>query len=92
MRQIADLPGPSGLPLLGNLLQVDRDRIHQDVERWAREHGPLFRFAFGDGGLRSGPRAGVVSVAAEGHAAPARTLAERSTQHAAARRSSCNQI
>lgn len=47
MRQIADLPGPSGLPLLGNLLQVTRDRIHQDVERWAREHGPLFRFAFG---------------------------------------------
>ena len=47
MRQIADLPGPSGLPLLGNLLQVTRDRIHQDVERWAREHGPLFRFSFG---------------------------------------------
>ncbi len=47
MRQIADLPGPSGLPLLGNLLQVNRDRIHQDVERWAHEHGPLFRFAFG---------------------------------------------
>jgi cytochrome P450 len=47
MRQIADLPGPSGLPLLGNLLQVDRDRIHRDVERWAREHGPLFRFSFG---------------------------------------------
>jgi len=47
MRQIADLPGPNGLPLLGNLLQVNRNRIHQDVERWAREHGPLFRFAFG---------------------------------------------
>lgn len=47
MRRIADLPGPSGLPLLGNLLQVDRDRIHRDVERWAREHGPLFRFSFG---------------------------------------------
>ena len=47
MRQIADLPGPSGLPLLGNLLQVGRDRIHRDVERWAREHGPLFRFSFG---------------------------------------------
>ena len=47
MRQIADLPGPSGLPVLGNLLQVERDQIHRDVERWAREHGPLFRFAFG---------------------------------------------
>ena len=47
MRQIADLPGPSGLPVLGNLLQVGRDRIHQDVEHWAREHGPLFRFSLG---------------------------------------------
>ncbi len=47
MRQIADLPGPSGLPLLGNLLQVRRERIHQDVEQWAREHGPLFRFSLG---------------------------------------------
>jgi cytochrome P450 len=47
MRQIADLPGPKGLPVLGNLLQVERDRIHRDVERWAREYGPLFRFSLG---------------------------------------------
>ena len=47
MRQIADLPGPSGLPVLGNLLQVDRKQIHRNVEQWAREHGPLFRFALG---------------------------------------------
>ncbi|HKW85240.1 MAG TPA: cytochrome P450, partial [Burkholderiaceae bacterium] len=47
MRQIAELPGPGGLPLIGNLLQVRRNEIHRDVERWAREHGPLFRFSFG---------------------------------------------
>ena len=47
MRQIADLPGPKGLPVLGNLLQVERAQIHRNVERWAHEHGPLFRFSFG---------------------------------------------
>jgi hypothetical protein len=32
-RRYADLPGPRGLPVLGNLLQVDRARMHQSVER-----------------------------------------------------------
>jgi cytochrome P450 len=45
LREIDELPGPRGLPLLGNLLQVDRHRIHQTVERWAREFGPYFRFS-----------------------------------------------
>ena len=45
LREIDDLPGPRGLPLLGNLLQMDRQRVHQTVERWAREYGPYFRFA-----------------------------------------------
>ncbi len=43
LREIAGLPGPRGLPLLGNLLQLDRARPHQAVEAWAREFGPLFR-------------------------------------------------
>ena len=47
LREIADLPGPRGLPVLGNLLQVKRSAIHQDVERWSREHGPYFRFSLG---------------------------------------------
>ena len=45
LRNIEELPGPRGLPLLGNLLQMDRARMHQTVEQWAREHGPYFRFA-----------------------------------------------
>ncbi len=47
LRQIADLPGPRGIPFLGNALQVNRARIHQSVERWAREFGPLFQMKLG---------------------------------------------
>ena len=47
LREIADLPGPRGWPIVGNALQVDRARIHQTVEAWAREFGPVFRFKLG---------------------------------------------
>src|SRR5664279_4501333 len=47
LREIDELPGPAGWPIVGNLLQVDRRRIHQQVERWAREYGPYFRFRLG---------------------------------------------
>jgi cytochrome P450 len=50
-RTLADLPGPRTLPLLGNLHQMDRARIHQTMERWAREYGPLFRVSFPGGPL-----------------------------------------
>jgi len=45
--RIDDLPGPRGWPLVGNLFQVHRATIHQDVERWCREFGPLFAFRIG---------------------------------------------
>lgn len=47
LREIADLPGPRGWPVVGNALQVDRARLHQTVEGWAREFGPFFRFRLG---------------------------------------------
>ena len=47
MRRVADLPGPRAWPLVGNLLQLRATRIHQDVERWCRLYGPLFRFTIG---------------------------------------------
>ena len=47
LRNIADLPGPRGWPLLGSLLQVRMSRIHQDIEAWSREYGPFFRVKLG---------------------------------------------
>lgn len=43
-RRVRDLPGPPGLPLLGNALQIERDRVHQIAEQWAREYGEVYRF------------------------------------------------
>lgn len=43
LRQIKDLPGPRGIPVFGNSFQVNRAQIHQDMERWAQEFGPLFK-------------------------------------------------
>jgi cytochrome P450 len=47
LRQIAQLPGPRGWPVLGSLPQVNLPLVHQDLERWARQHGPLFRLQLG---------------------------------------------
>jgi cytochrome P450 len=47
LREIDELPAPPGLPLLGNVLQFDRARMHQQVERWVREYGPYFSFRIG---------------------------------------------
>ncbi|WP_437989892.1 cytochrome P450 [Sorangium sp. So ce145] len=41
-RTLADLPGPPGLPVLGNLLALHPDRWHLEFERWWRAHGDLF--------------------------------------------------
>ena len=47
LREIAELPGPRGLPLVGNLLQIDAPHIHRQVERWTTQYGPYFRFRLG---------------------------------------------
>jgi cytochrome P450 len=47
LREIADLPGPRGWPIVGNAFQVERSQLHRNVEAWGREFGPLFRFRLG---------------------------------------------
>ena len=47
LRRPADLPGPRGLPLLGNALQIDTPRMHLQLEAWAHEFGPFYRLRFG---------------------------------------------
>ncbi|MDN8613463.1 cytochrome P450 [Variovorax ginsengisoli] len=46
-RHIDDLPGPSGAPLIGNLLQIETSRMHQQLEQWCREFGPFFKLQMG---------------------------------------------
>ena len=41
-RRMEDLPGPRGLPWLGNTLQIDRARLHLQLEEWARQFGEIF--------------------------------------------------
>ncbi|MGZ8095329.1 MAG: cytochrome P450 [Methylosarcina sp.] len=41
---IAQLPGPKGLPFLGNLLQIDLRRLHLILEEWAGAYGDIYRF------------------------------------------------
>ncbi|HUQ75560.1 MAG TPA: cytochrome P450 [Burkholderiales bacterium] len=43
-RRIRDLPAPPGLPLIGNLLQLDVERLHLTAEGWRRKYGDFYRF------------------------------------------------
>ena len=53
LRSADRLPGPRGVPVFGNALQIEPERIHQQLEQWAQAFGPLYR-------LRLGPRKIVV--------------------------------
>ena len=43
-RSLGALPGPRGLPLLGNLHQLELDRFHLGLEAWAARYGDVFTF------------------------------------------------
>ncbi len=43
-RTLKNLPGPDGLPILGNILQLDLTRLHSILEQWADTYGPLYKF------------------------------------------------
>lgn len=46
-RTISDLPGPRGLPGLGNVGQFRPETLHLTAERWCREYGSPYRLAIG---------------------------------------------
>lgn len=41
---LAQLPGPKGLPILGNLLQLDLPKLHLILEEWANIYGGIYKF------------------------------------------------
>lgn len=43
--RLDDLPAPRGLPVLGNLLQLDPKQLHTQLEAWNRELGPAYNAA-----------------------------------------------
>ncbi|OYZ03285.1 MAG: hypothetical protein B7Y42_01135 [Polaromonas sp. 28-63-22] len=47
LRRFDDLPGPRGVPFLGNALQLDAPRLHQQLEQWRLEFGPLYKLQIG---------------------------------------------
>lgn len=42
-----DLPGPRGLPFLGNIHQLDLATMHLGLERWAARYGPVYACRLG---------------------------------------------
>jgi cytochrome P450/nitrite reductase/ring-hydroxylating ferredoxin subunit len=46
-RTLDDLPGPKGLPFLGNIHQLDLQKLHLILERWAAQYGPVYLFRMG---------------------------------------------
>ena len=47
LRDIASLPGPRGIPILGNALQIETARLHQQIEGWAHKYGLFYRLHLG---------------------------------------------
>jgi hypothetical protein len=42
-----DLPGPRGLPFLGNIHQLDLTKVHLILERWAAQYGLVYLLRMG---------------------------------------------
>ena len=48
LRRFFDLPGPKGVPLLGNALQIKPEAFHRILEGWTEQYGGLFRFSIAE--------------------------------------------
>lgn len=44
---LKELPGPKGLPLLGNLFNLDLPNLHNQVEEWSKEFGDVYYLNLG---------------------------------------------
>ncbi len=44
LRTLNELPGPRGIPLLGNALDIKPKELHRLVSAWAEQFGSLFVF------------------------------------------------
>ena len=47
LRRYTDLPGPRGIPVFGNVFQLEPARLHLQIEAWCREFGPFFKLSLG---------------------------------------------
>ena len=47
LRTFEELPGPRGIPVFGNLLQIETSRVHQQMERWCDVYGSIYRLRLG---------------------------------------------
>ena len=47
LRQLADLPGPPGWPVLGNLPQIKPADLHRQLHAWAQQHGRFYQLRMG---------------------------------------------
>ena len=43
LRRADQLPGPRGVPVFGNALQIDPSRMHLQLQQWCEEYGPYFK-------------------------------------------------
>jgi cytochrome P450 len=46
-RSFDDLSGPRGVPIFGNLLQIEPTRFHLQLAQWCEEYGSIFRLRLG---------------------------------------------
>lgn len=50
-RTMADLSGPKGLPVLGNMLKMTGHQWHLTLAQWVRDFGPLFKVTVPNGAI-----------------------------------------
>ena len=46
-RSVDSLPGPKGIPVFGNALQIKSNQMHLQLEAWARQFGPYYQIRLG---------------------------------------------